>query len=86
MKILAPRLTYNFIPAPAYCLHSKKVYSVNGRRKYISLVMKSEMKLNKKYKMHDFKYETKMKTINNQHPRARFIIISNNSIVFTLWK
>ena len=32
------------IPAPTFCLQSKKVYFKNGRRKNISLVRKSEIK------------------------------------------
>ena len=33
--------------------------------------------------MLDFNYET---NINNHLPRAHFIIVSNSSLVFTLWK
>ena len=36
--------------------------------------------------MHDFKYVERMKNINIHHPRAHFIVISNSSLVFTLWK
>ena len=36
--------------------------------------------------MHDFKYESNMKNKNDHHPRGHFIIISNGSLVFTLWK
>ena len=36
--------------------------------------------------MHDFKIVDKMENIKNHHPRAHFIIISNGSLVFTLWK
>ena len=34
-----------FIPAPTFCLKSKKVYSINGKRKNISLVRKNEKKI-----------------------------------------
>ena len=36
--------------------------------------------------MNDFKYEKKMKKVNKYNPRARLIIINNNSLVYTLWK
>ena len=43
--------------------------------------------------MHDFKYENKkivyednVKNVNNYRPRAHFIVIDNNSSVFTLYK
>ena len=31
-----------FIPAPTFCLLSKKVYSINGKRLHISFVRKNE--------------------------------------------
>ena len=36
--------------------------------------------------MHDLKFVDKMEFINIRHPHAHFIIISNGSLVFTLWK
>ena len=36
--------------------------------------------------MHDFKNVDIMKNINIHRPRAHLVIISNGSLVFTLWK
>ena len=36
--------------------------------------------------MRDFKNETKMKIINNHHPRAHFIVFNSSLLVFTFWK
>ena len=36
--------------------------------------------------MHDFKFVDNMEIINIHHSRSHFIIISNSSIIFTLWK
>ena len=36
--------------------------------------------------MHDFKFVNKMENMKIHHPRAYFILISNGSLVFTLWK
>ena len=36
--------------------------------------------------MHDFKTVDNMENINNHHPCAHFIIFSNGSLVFTVWK
>ena len=49
---------------------------------------KKENEINKigKYKLHDFKFVHNMENKNIDHPRAHFIIISNASLVFTLWK
>ena len=71
-----------FNPAPACCLQSKKVNSINGKKKNISLVRKMKWK----YKMH-FKKEKNMKNLKNYHPRAHFFFINyNNSSVFTFCK
>ena len=47
---------------------------------------KNEIKLNKKYRMHDLKFVDNKENIKNHHPRAHFIIISNGSLVFNLWE
>ena len=39
-----------------------------------------------KYENNRFIYENNVKIISNYHPRAHFIIIYNNSSVFTLHK
>ena len=36
--------------------------------------------------MHDFKFVDNMENKKNHHPQAHFIIFSNDSLVFTLWK
>ena len=36
--------------------------------------------------MDDLKFVENMENINNHHPRAHFINISNGSLVFTPWK
>ena len=36
--------------------------------------------------MHDYEYVDKMENTNNYHPRAHFIIINKNSLVFNLRK
>ena len=36
--------------------------------------------------MQDFKFVDNMQNIKIHHPRAHFIVISNGSLVFTLWK
>ena len=36
--------------------------------------------------MRDFKFVDNIENMNNHHPRAHFINISNGSLVFTLWK
>ena len=36
--------------------------------------------------MHDFNFVDNMENISNHHPRSHFIIISNGSLVFILWK
>ena len=50
------------------------------------LCWKSEIKKNKIYNMHDFKYVDNMKNMNNHHLRAHFNNINISSLVFTLWK
>ena len=72
-----------FIPAPAFYLQFKEVYSLNGKGKKFSLIGKV-----KKIKIKTTECMTlnNMENINNRHPRVHFINNNNGSLVLTLWK
>ena len=74
------------IPAPTFYLQVKKIYSLNGKMKKFFLRLESEIKQNKNRNCTTLNMWINMDTINNHHPRIRFISNNYGSLVFTFWK